>query len=310
MGWRVEQKEESFEVNSMLTNRPKTKILVDGGDPDETLRIKSLLGFVDGQTTNPSLIAKNPEIQQLIASGHTLSAEEEKNEYRKIVQSISPLVGDAGVSIEVFADLNTTAEEMLAQGQEMFTWIPNTYVKYPCTHEGLRAAEMSVQKSMRVNTTLCFSQEQAAAVYAATRGSKQPVYVSPFVGRLDDHGEDGMDLVRNIKKMYERSDGHVHVLAASIRTINHLLCSFFLGTELATVPSKVLQEWAAAGFPMPDQDFMYKGVDAKGKPLKPIPYKDLDLNLPRESFDLAHELTTKGIQKFVADYQSTLRRSA
>ena len=89
----------------MPTNRPKTKILVDGGDPNETLRIKSLLGFVDGQTTNPSLIAKNPEIQQLIASGHTLSPEEEKNEYKKIVQSISPLVGDAGVSIEVFADL-------------------------------------------------------------------------------------------------------------------------------------------------------------------------------------------------------------
>ena len=142
------------------------------------------------------------------------------------------------------------------------------------------------------------------------RGSKEPVYVSPFVGRLDDQGEDGMDLVRNIKKMYERSDGHVHVLAASIRTINHLLCSFFLGAELATVPSKVLQEWAAAGFPMPDQDFEYKGVDAKGQALKPIPYKELDLNLPWESFDLAHELTTKGIQKFVADYQSTLKRSA
>ena len=158
--------------------------------------------------------------------------------------------------------------------------------------------------------TLCFSQAQAAAVYAATRESKEPVYVSPFVGRLDDQGEDGMDLVKNIKKMYERSDGHVHVLAASIRTINHLLCFFFLGAELATVASKVLQEWTAAGFPLPDQDFLYKGVDAKGKPLKPIAYKDLDLNLPWESFDLAHELTTKGIQKFVADYQSTLRRSA
>jgi transaldolase len=119
-----------------------------------------------------------------------------------------------------------------------------------------------------------------------------------------------MDLVRNIKKMYERSDGHVHVLAASIRSINHLLGSFFLGAELATVPSKVLQEWAAAGFPMPDQNFKYKPVDAKGKPLRPIAYKDLDLNLAWESFDLAHELTTKGIQKFVADYQSTLRRSA
>jgi len=294
----------------MLANRPKTKVLVDGGNPNETLRIKSLLGFVDGQTTNPSLIAKNPEIQQLVASGHTLSPEEEKNEYKKIVRSISPLVGDAGVSIEVFADLNTTAEEMLAQGQEMFSWIPNAYIKYPCTHEGLRAAEMSVQKNIRVNMTLCFSQEQAAAVYAATKGSKEPVYVSPFVGRLDDQGEDGMDLVRNIKKMYERSDGHVHVLAASIRTINHLLCSFFLGTELATVPNKVLQEWAAAGLPMPDRDFMYKAVDAKGKLLKPIPYKGLDLKLPWDSFDLAHELTTKGIQKFVADYQSTLRRSA
>jgi transaldolase len=169
---------------------------------------------------------------------------------------------------------------------------------------------MSVQKSIRVNMTLCFSQAQAAAVYAATKGSKEPVYVSPFVGRLDDQGEDGMDLVRNIKKMYERSDGHVHVLAASIRTINHLLCSFFLDAELATVPSKVLQEWAAAGFPMPDHNFKYKPVDAKGKPLKPIPYKELDLNLSWDTFDLAHKLTTQGIQKFVADYRSTLRRSA
>src|SRR6266478_209956 len=211
----------------MPANRPKTKILVDGGDPDETLRIKKLIGFVDGQTTNPSLIAKNPEVQQLLASGYRLTTEEQTAEYKKIVQKISPLVGDAGVSIEVYADLDTTAEQMLAQGQEMFSWIPNAYIKYPCTHEGLRAADMSVQKSIRVNMTLCFAQEQAVAVYAATRRSKEPVYVSPFVGRLDDQGENGMDLVRNIKKMYERSDGHVHVLAASIRTIDHLLCSFF-----------------------------------------------------------------------------------
>jgi len=303
-------KKSSFEVNNMLTNKPKTKILVDGGDPNETLRIKNLIGFVDGQTTNPSLIAKNPEIQRLVASGHSLSSDEEKAEYRKIVRSISPLVGDAGLSIEVFADLNTTGEDMFSQGQEMFSWIPNAYVKYPCTHEGLRAAQMSIRKGIRVNMTLCFSQEQAAAVYAATKGSKEPVYVSPFVGRLDDRGEDGMDLVSNIKKMYARSDGHVHVLAASIRSVNHLLCSFALGAELATVPTTVLDEWAAKGFPMPDQDFRYQGVDASGKPLKKIPYKGLGLELPWQSFDIAHELTTKGIQKFVADYQSTLRRSA
>src|SRR6266513_1797588 len=175
----------------MLTNRPETKILVDGGDPNETLRIKNLLGFVDGQTTNPSLVSKNPEIQQLLASGHRLTTEEQKDEYKKIVQKISPLVGDAGVSIEVFADLDTTAEQMLAQGQEMFSWIPNAYIKYPCTHEGLRAAHVSVERGIRVNMTLCFSQDQAAAVYAATVGSKAPVYVSPFVGRLDDHDEDG-----------------------------------------------------------------------------------------------------------------------
>lgn len=304
------KKEGVSQVSSMLTNKPKTKIIVDGGDPNETLRVKVLIGFVDGQTTNPSLVAKNPDIKRLIASGRRLSSQEERNEYKKIVQSISPLVGDAGVSIEVFADIGTRAEEMLAQGQEMFAWIPNAYIKYPCTHEGLRAAQMSVQKGIRVNMTLCFSQEQAAAVYAATKGAKEPVYVSPFVGRLDDRGENGMDLVRNIKAMYAGGDGHVHVLAASIRSVNHLLCSFALSAELATVPTTVLEEWAATGFPMPDQDFRYRALDAAGKVLKALPYKELDLNLPWESFDIAHELTTKGIQKFVADYQSTLKRSA
>ncbi len=116
--------------------------------------------------------------------------------------------------------------------------------------------------------------------------------------------------VRNIKKMYEPSDGHVHVVAASIRSVNQLLCSFALSAELATVPTKVLSEWAERDFPMPDQDFRYQGLDAGGMPLKAIPYKGLDLDLPWQSFDIAHELTTKGIQKFVADYQSTLRRPA
>jgi transaldolase len=294
----------------MLAIKPKTKILVDGGDPDETLRVKELIGFVDGQTTNPSLIAKNPEIRERIASGYTLSPQEEMDEYRKIVQAISPLVGDAGVSIEVFADMDTKAEEMFAQGEEMFSWIPNAYIKYPCTREGLRAAEISVRRQIRVNMTLCFSQEQAAAVYAATRGSGEPVYVSPFVGRLDDRGENGIDLVKNIKKMYEDGDGHVYVLAASIRHVDHLLASFATGAELATVPAKVLVEWATKDFPMPDKDFSYQAVDASGKPLKAIPYKALDLKRPWQRFDIAHELTTVGIQKFVADYRSTLRRSA
>ena len=294
----------------MLAKRAKAKILVDGGDPAETSRIKELLGYVDGQTTNPSLIAKNPEIRKLIASGHRLSRQEENEEYKGIVQRISPLVGDAGVSIEVFADLDTAAEEMVAQGKEMFSWIPNAYIKYPCTHEGLRAAQLSVRDGIRVNITLCFSQEQAAAVYSATKGSKAPVYVSPFVGRLDDRGDNGMDLIRNIRKMYAGSDGHVHVLAASIRNLDHLLASFALGAELVTVPTKILEEWAAKGFPLPEQNFTYKAATSDGDPLRSIPYKSLNLDQPWDYFDIAHQLTTKGILRFVEDYQSTLAKIA
>ena len=294
----------------MPTNRPATKILIDGGDPEETRRIRDLLGFLDGQTTNPTFVAKNPEVQRRMASGYKLSVEEQKQEYKQIVERISPLVGSAGVSIEVFADFDTTAEQMLAQGEEMFTWIPNAYIKYPCIREGLRAAKMSVERNMRVNMTLCFSQSQAAAVYAATKGSKEPVYVSPFIGRLDDRGDNGMQVVRNIKKMYERGDGHVHVLAASLRTIDHLLYAFELGAELATAPAKILEEWAASKYPLPGENFVYAAVDSNQNPLRPIPYKKLNLDAPWESFDLKHELTDKGIRKFVDDYKSTLAPAA
>jgi transaldolase len=297
-------------MSTQLKERTKTKILVDGGDPEETLRMKSIIGFVDGQTTNPSLIAKNPAIKLRLASGHKLSLDEQREAYKKIVQQISPLVGDAGVSIEVFANLDTRGEQMLAQGEDMFSWIPNAYIKYPCTHEGLRAAQMSVERGIRVNITLCFSQEQAAGVYAATQASKVPAYVSPFIGRLDDRGENGMDLIKNIQRMYEAGDGHVYVLAASIRSIDQLLACFVLGVELVTVPAKVLEAWAAKDFPMPEQGFVYRGVDSAGKALKPIPYKSITLSKPWNAFDLTHELTKKGIEKFVADFESTLQRTA
>lgn len=284
--------------------RPKTKILVDGGDPQETLRVKELLGFVDGQTTNPSLVANNPHIKQLLASGRKLSEQEEMDEYRKIVREISPLIGDAGVSIEVFSDRKTTAKEMFAQGKEMYSWIPNAYVKYPCTSEGLRAAQMSVRQGLRVNLTLCFSQQQAAAVYAATKGTRAPVYVSPFVGRLDDFGQNGMDLVKNVKRMLTHGDGHLLILAASIRNLEQLLCCLWLDVDLVTVPAKVLTLWAEKGFPMPEADFQYRSS------AKPILYEELDLAQSWESFDIGHELTTRGLEKFVADYRKTLAETA
>jgi transaldolase len=295
---------ETLKLRRSSMIRPKTKILVDGGDPQETRQAKELLGFVDGQTTNPSLIAKNPHIKELIASGHKLSNREEMDEYKKIVQTISPLVGDAGVSIEVFSDQSTTANEMFDQGREMFSWIPNAYVKYPCTAEGLRAVQMSVKQGMRVNITLCFSQQQAAAVYAATKGTKEPAYVSPFVGRLDDIGQNGMDVVKNIKRMFSKGDGHVLVLAASVRSLEHLLYCFALESELVTVPAKVLELWANQKFPMPDKQFQYKSSG------KPIPFEELDLEKSWEEFDIQHELTRKGIEKFVADYRATLSRPA
>lgn len=119
-----------------------------------------------------------------------------------------------------------------------------------------------------------------------------------------------MDVVKNLKKMYQGGDGHVHVLAASIRHLDHLLGSFPLEAELATVPAKVLEQWSAKALTLPDQNFVYKALDAGGKPLKSIAYKDLDVNAPWESFNIEHELTTQGIGKFVADYESTVRRSA
>jgi transaldolase len=104
--------------------RPKTKILVDGGNPQETRQVKELLGFGDGQTTNPSLIARNPHIKELIASGHKLSNREEMDEYKKIVQTISPLVGDAGVSSKFSRMKRRPRQRCSAKGRKCFRGFP------------------------------------------------------------------------------------------------------------------------------------------------------------------------------------------
>jgi transaldolase len=113
-----------------------------------------------------------------------------------------------------------------------------------------------------------------------------------------------MDVVKNIKQMFLKGDGHVLALAASIRSLEHLLYCFALETELVTVPAKILELWASENFPMPDKQFQYKFSG------EPIPYEELDLERPWEAFDIQHELTRKGIEKFAADYRATLSRSA
>src|SRR3990172_71294 len=143
----------------------KTKIFLDSGDPNETKQAIKLLGFLDGQTTNPSLIAKNPDAQ-----GKKFTEEEISSFYKGVVREISSLIPSGSISIEVYTDLDSTGDKLYQQGEMMFSWIPNAHIKYPITRSGLEAAEHSVETGIRVNMTLCFSEEQAAAVYASTLG--------------------------------------------------------------------------------------------------------------------------------------------
>lgn len=275
-----------------------TKIFLDSGDAAETKQAIELLGFLDGQTTNPSLIAKSHEVQERLAKGEKFSHDEILWQYKKTVSGISAMIPEGSVSIEVYADAKSTAEDLLKQGREMFTWIPNAHIKYPTTAAGLAAAHQSVKEGIRVNMTLCFSQSQAAAVYAATMGATAGnVYVSPFVGRLDDTGENGMDLIKNTMQMYRGGDGHVSVLTASVRSIEHFLYAIHLGSDIITVPLKLLQEWAKLGMPLPEAEYAY---DAHG--LAEIQYHELNLAQDWTAFDIQHELTEAGIKKFSEDW--------
>lgn len=281
----------------------KTRIFLDGGNPEETMAVLKQAGFLDGQTTNPTLIAKNPEARKRLEQGNKFSRVEIFTFYRGVIATLSGLLPQGSISIEVYADAKTSAEEMLMQGREMFTWIPNAHIKFPTSREGLKAAHEAVKAGIRVNMTLVFTQEQAAAVYAATQGAKKgQVFLSPFIGRLDDRGENGMDLIANIIRMYQRSDGHVEVLTASVRSFDHFLYALKLGSDIITAPFDLIKNWGEKGMSIPGSEYHY---DAKG--LKAIPYRELDLSKPWESFDIKHDLTDKGMEKFSADWNALIQ---
>jgi transaldolase len=287
----------------MRPNNLKTRIFLDGGNADETREIIELLGFLDGQTTNPTLISKNPGARKRLESGEKFNSTEIFDFYRGVVRTISGLIPRGSVSIEVYADAATSAEAMIKQGREMYSWIPNAHIKFPTSREGLKAAELAVKEGLRVNMTLCFSQEQAAAVYAATRGAKKgQVYVSPFIGRLDDLGENGMDVIGNIIRMYRKGDGHVEVLTASVRSSDHFLYALMLGSDIITAPYEILKAWGEKGMPVPGNDYHY---DARS--LKPIPYRELELDSRWEEFDIRHPLTEKGMERFSADWNALVK---
>ena len=280
-----------------------TRIFLDGGDPHETKVIMDLLGFLDGQTTNPTLISKNPAARKRLEKGDKFNGEEIYNFYHFVVTELSGMMPQGSISVEVYADLSTSAEEMLAQGRKMFGWIPNAHIKFPTSVEGLKAAAQAVKEGIRVNMTLCFSQEQAAAVYAATLGAKRgTVFISPFVGRLDDRGENGMAVIENIVTMYKKGNAHVEVLTASVRSLDHLLYAIRIGSDIVTVPFAILNEWGEKGLPIPGGDYRY---EPKG--LKPIPYKHIELSRKWEEYDIFHDLTVKGMEKFSADWKSLIK---
>jgi len=280
-----------------------TKIFLDGGDPKETEEIKTLLGFLDGQTTNPSLVVKNPEISTKVEQGQKFTSEELLDAYKEIITKLSETLPEGSISIEVYSDHETTAEQMLSQAKEMNEWIPNAHIKYPTTFEGLKAAEQSISLGIKVNMTLVFSQSQAAAVYAATRGGRRgDVFISPFIGRLDDKGENGMQLIENIKKMYSSGDGHMEILAASARNTNHIMGAIKAGADILTLPGKVIRAWVDEGMKLPDESFMYPKAE-----LKDIPYQELDLEKTWQEFDLRHDLTDAGLEKFASDWNALIK---
>ena len=179
--------------------------------------IKELIpsGLVDGVTTNPSLIAKNG------------------NDMAETIKKICSLVSGP-VSAEVTAtDYNT----MLEEGLYLSSLAKNVAVKVPLTPAGLKTCKSLREKNIMVNVTLCFSAAQA--LLAAKVGA---TFISPFVGRLDDIGEKGMDLISDIVIMYENYGFDTEVLVASVRTTQHLIDASVIGAHVATLPPKVIHE--------------------------------------------------------------------
>lgn len=280
-----------------------SKIYIDGGDSGETKQADVMLkkaGYhgLDGQTTNPSLIAKN------LASklpGVKVPLQEAFDEYKKIVQEMSAIIPQGNISIQVIGDPSTmTKDEMLSQARDRVRWIPNGIIKLPCTKTGIEAAEVFCQEGP-INITLNFTQEQAAAVYVATKTHNYDVFISPFVGRFDDRGEKGMDFVANELAMLKAGDGHVQVITASVRNLEHLLYALKLKSHVITIPFKVFKLWADGGFTVPGDDYLYNPSG-----LTELPYSEVSLDREWQSFDLHHDLTDSGVSKFWEDWKGII----
>jgi transaldolase len=189
------------------------QIFIDSADAKE-LAALAQTGLVDGVTTNPSLVAK--------------SGADFFETLKKICAAVP-----GPVSAEVVAQ---DAETMLAEGRKLRALAPNIVVKVPLTPDGLRACKTLEDEGHPVNVTLCFSAVQA--LLAAKAGA---TFISPFLGRLDDNGADGMQLIREIRAIYDNYDFQTQILAASIRSANHVKDAAIAGADCATIPPAVFK---------------------------------------------------------------------
>src|SRR5688500_11869949 len=204
------------------------KFFIDTANLDE-IREANELGMIDGVTTNPSLVAKEKDVDL-------------KEHIAKICAMVK---GD--VSAEV-TSLDT--EGMLREGRELAKIAPNVVVKCPLTIEGLKATRIFTAEGTKVNVTLCFSAAQA--ILAAKAGA---AYISPFIGRLDDIATNGIQLIQDIVQIYGNYGFKTEVLAASIRHPMHIVDCALVGADVATIPFKVIQQLVK--HPLTD-----KGLDA------------------------------------------------
>lgn len=190
------------------------KLFIDTANLEEIAEALSW-GIVDGVTTNPSLVAK------------------ERRGYREILQEITRLTSGP-ISAEVIA---TDSAGMEREGRELASIAENIVVKLPSTPEGIKVCSRFSEEGIATNVTLCFSSAQA--LLAAKAGA---TYVSPFVGRLDDIGHDGMAVVREIVEIFENYEFPTQVLVASVRHVQHVVQAALLGADVATVPFQVLRK--------------------------------------------------------------------
>ena len=193
------------------------KFFIDTASLKEIREAESM-GILDGVTTNPSLVSKEGNV-----------------DFHEHVRTICEIV-NGPVSAEVTA---TDTEGMLKQGRELAKLHPNVTVKVPLTKDGLKACKVLRGEGTKVNVTLCFSANQA--LLAAKAGA---TFISPFVGRLDDIGQDGMELIRDIVQIYRNYGFETQVLTASVRHPIHVLQAAKIGSHIATMPFKVIEQLA------------------------------------------------------------------